>query len=261
MFLWTDASLSGYGAHTDSGTNIQGRWSEQESTLHINALELLAIRNALRSHMIPHQASIALSTDNQVAHYCLKNWGSNKSQILQQITLEIFQTCENKKLVISSQFIPGQMNATADALSRDLPAPNEWSIPITEFQSLTNIFFLPEIDLMATPFNRVCEKFISPYPHQEAEGVDFFMQDLTQWKRVYIFPPVKLIKRVLQRLQDFRGEVMLIAPIRPLLPWYPMLLSLARASRDLSEPPFQRTGERTFYLPHTGQNRFRAWIF
>ena len=46
--IFCDASGLGWGAHADESTT-NGRWSDSESSLHINALELLAIKHALFS--------------------------------------------------------------------------------------------------------------------------------------------------------------------------------------------------------------------
>ena len=46
----TDASNLGWGAHHEDQT-INGRWSNSEKTLHINCLELLAIKLAIKSFL------------------------------------------------------------------------------------------------------------------------------------------------------------------------------------------------------------------
>ena len=47
--LWTDASLSGWGAHSDEGHFCQGLWTKQEQGLHINTLEVLAVIRAIEA--------------------------------------------------------------------------------------------------------------------------------------------------------------------------------------------------------------------
>ena len=52
--LFTDASESGWGAHLDP-TQASGVWLAEETSLHINHLELLAVYNALiavRNHLV-----------------------------------------------------------------------------------------------------------------------------------------------------------------------------------------------------------------
>ena len=49
FFLYTDASHYGWGAHLEPTTlSFHGRWTENQSQLHINMLEMMAIRLALK---------------------------------------------------------------------------------------------------------------------------------------------------------------------------------------------------------------------
>ena len=52
LHLWTDASLSGWGAHTQ-GWQANGLWSADESLLHINFLEIRAVMMALLAFSPP----------------------------------------------------------------------------------------------------------------------------------------------------------------------------------------------------------------
>lgn len=71
---------------------------------------------------------------------------------------------------------------------------------------------------MATPMNHLLEVFVSPYDHPAAAATDFFMTDLGRWKNVYVFPPSRLISRVLRRLLEFNCHGVFVAPWRPLQP-------------------------------------------
>ena len=53
IFMWTDASEAGFGAHTHLGSFIQGPWNELDAGRHINQKEMLAITLALESTIIP----------------------------------------------------------------------------------------------------------------------------------------------------------------------------------------------------------------
>ncbi|KAK3893774.1 hypothetical protein Pcinc_002431 [Petrolisthes cinctipes] len=64
IHLWTDASLSGWGGHTLSHY-VSGTWDTNESTLHINCLEvrvvLLTIRSLNLSNCQLHQAKMQIN--------------------------------------------------------------------------------------------------------------------------------------------------------------------------------------------------------
>ena len=51
LTIFTDASNEGWGVSTNDQT-INGRWNESEKFLHINEVELLAIRNAVSSFLL-----------------------------------------------------------------------------------------------------------------------------------------------------------------------------------------------------------------
>ena len=76
LFLFTDASLVGWGAHM-SDLSASGLWSAYWQTQHINVLELRAVMLALKSfHQIIPNCHILLSTDNTtVAAYLNKEGG------------------------------------------------------------------------------------------------------------------------------------------------------------------------------------------
>ena len=66
--IYSDASTKGWGAH-DKHHTINGRWTEGETKLHINVLELTAIKFAIFS-LLPLQIGtkhLRVMTDNSTA--------------------------------------------------------------------------------------------------------------------------------------------------------------------------------------------------
>ena len=88
--IWTDASNQGFGAHSSSGLAIRGEWSLQESLLHINSKELLAVIKAVESELVPENRGVRVSTDNLPTFFAMKNQGSNKSENLQRLSKQLF---------------------------------------------------------------------------------------------------------------------------------------------------------------------------
>ena len=66
VIIFTDASEQGWGAHLGDITT-GGRWSEVESILHINVLELLAIYFSLKSLVKTSHQHVRIMTDNTTA--------------------------------------------------------------------------------------------------------------------------------------------------------------------------------------------------
>lgn len=118
-----------------------------------------------------------------------------------------------------------------------------------------------QIDLMATPQNTRLPHFISPFRHPEAVAVDFFMTDLSRWTQVYVFPPTKLLQKVLISLRPFKGHGVIIAPWAPKQPWFGELLALSLGRKPLLHPPQQVVQGRQVLLQSTSSCPFLAWNF
>ena len=83
MVIYTDASLSGFGgvALSSDGMDwvIAGRWSRIQHGLHINLLELIAVRKILfnSARIFLQGAAIDIVLDNTTAMYQLIKGRSN----------------------------------------------------------------------------------------------------------------------------------------------------------------------------------------
>lgn len=77
QFLYTDASSVGWGAHLEPvGHTCHGVWSEEQSVLHVNILEMLAIELALvQCSNFIHHSCVLLSTDNSTVVAYLRKQG------------------------------------------------------------------------------------------------------------------------------------------------------------------------------------------
>lgn len=262
VFLWTDASNYGYGANTDQGGSLRGIWNQDQKLLHINAQELLAVVIALQSDLIPSNSTVALSLDNTPAFFCIKNQGSSKSTTLQEISERLFEIIRDKNLRVSPSHLQGLRNVVADALSREGPSPTEWELQPDSFKEIqSRLPFLLEVDAMATHLNKKLPAFICPFPHPQAAGVDFFLTNLNQWRSLYLFPPVKIISRVLLKLNNFKGHGVIIAPWNASQPWFPLLNKLANKNFLLTLPPMQKIGEEVYTHHIQSSCPYHVWIF
>ena len=212
---WTDASLGGWGVLSDLGQSWSGRWTEQQSELHINVLELLTILMAVRLLDV-RDARLVLWCDNQTAISVIHKVGS-KSQDLHDLALDLLEECETRSLVLFPRHIRGAANVAADALSREEVLPAEWEVPREAFDLLQREHGHPlQIDLFASPLNNKLPLYCAPFPFPRAMAEDALAQDWNQFSQIYLFPPPNLYKEVANCLLRYRGGGVMILESDPI---------------------------------------------
>lgn len=226
FFLYSDASMAGWGATVDH-LQTHGIWSLKEMDSHINVLELEAVVRGLQEFQqyLSH-STVCVMSDNTTVVSHLNRQGGTHSRTLCDKTVALYLWSEQQNINLMSRFVPGRMNVTADMLSRKRQIlKNEWSIHPDILYRLWKTWDRPMIDLFATSLNNKLPIYFSPVPDEGAEGVDALLQD---WSKhlLYAFPPLALIRQVLNKVQKDQAEVILIAPCWPNQEWYPDLLAL-----------------------------------
>ena len=115
--FWSDASDVGWGAHLGSLT-ASGLWNPEQSTLSINARELLAVREGLlhfQSSLVGRNVSVFC--DNSTAVSYLRKEGGTRSPFLNSLTQGILRWAESISIRLVPQFITGSLNVLADSLA------------------------------------------------------------------------------------------------------------------------------------------------
>ena len=223
----TDASIVGWGCRVGLSLS-QGLWTLQERNLHINVLELRAIYRALSQNTpLLRGKVVALYGDNTTALAYIRHGGGTRSIDCFQEAREVLLLAETLQIQLIPRFIHGSENVIADSLSRPHQAPAmEWSLHPKICQKLWYLWGLPQVDAFATLLNAKLPLYFSPIPDQKAAGIDAFLQP---WEGLflYLFPPTKTLRRVLQKFRLSRGaRAILIAPCWPQQSWFPDLLDL-----------------------------------
>ena len=231
LVVQTDASLSGWGGVLGE-RSVSGLWSETESKLHINLLELRAVRKvflALRD--VLRGQSVRLEMDNRTAMtYILKQGGTVSSSLLFE-TWEFLLWCDQFSIQVFPVYIPGEENIRADALSRRILAPHEWMLDREIFGTISQLFGLFQVDLFASGATHQVPVFCSRIPDPIAIESDAFRLDWTD-RVLWAFPPIPLIPRVLQQLSTQPARLLvLLAPLWSAQSWFPVVL------RFLAMPP------------------------
>jgi hypothetical protein len=226
LIIETDASRKGWGAYCQ-GISTGGPWCLEEKRFHINCLELLAgslaIKTFTKGKMCAH---VKLLMDNAAAVAYINKMGGTHSQVLSNLALDLWEWCIRNKMEVSAQHLPGCLNVRADRESRHLLDSSDWKLDPAMFQLLVGKWGPLEIDLFASRLTYQLPQFVSWRPDPLAVHADAFS---INWKNIqgYAFPPFALIGRCLQQVINQEGDkLVLVAPVWPAQPWYPVLLRL-----------------------------------
>ncbi|XP_073409036.1 uncharacterized protein [Dendrobates tinctorius] len=194
----------------------QGKWSPREVTLPINVLEIRAILLALRAfHHLLAASHIRIQSDNATAVAYVNHQGGTRSAQAMREVAHILRWAEDTRSVLSAVHIPGVENWEADFLSRQGMDSGEWSLHPEIFCQICQRWRTPEVDLMASHLNTKVPNFMARTHDPRSLGADALVQDWSQFRLLYIFPPLPLIARVVRKIKQEGVPTILIAPDWP----------------------------------------------
>ena len=238
--LYSDASRSGWGAHL-LDQSASGLWSYQETSLHINILEMKALFLALLAFQdtTTDQRVTAMCDNSSVVAYVSKQ-GGTVSDSLCELTGQLLRWTEADKVLLEARYLPGQSNVLADLLSRrNQVLGTEWSLLPQVAKKIICTWGSPTIDLFATHLNVKLPLYCSLIPDPQAVFEDAFRHPWNHLN-VYAFPPFHLVERVVARVRETPNLSMtLIAPLWPEKSWFADLLLLL-TQPPLALPPWDR---------------------
>ena len=240
--IFCDASGLGWGAHDDC-TTINGRWSDYESGMHINSLELLAIQLALFSFAISLKGKkhVRVMSDNATAIAYINKKGGVKSMVCNDIAKVIWGFCMENNFHISAAHIPGKHNILADLAFQKFQDASEWMLNSKVFGYLTKGFGMPELDLFASRLNKQIPTYVSWLPDPGSVAIDAMT---IPWSGhyVYCFPPFSMMWPTIKKIERESDKALVICPCWPTQTWFARLLQLAIA------PPIE-ISSRHLHLP------------
>ena len=218
--------------------NQQGDMARRQGLTHF------ILKDDLRGTMLEPLA-IGCETDNKVV---LSSWGHLKTRsTTMAAALEGFQELLDERfLQVNMTFRSGlfmQHSRQTDAGSRMMSRWYNWRLRAGYREALLQYFQLhPEVmvDLFAEASTAQFRRFVSRNFHQDAEWLDAMSRQWTASNGklqatdvLWVFPPPKLIKKVLDKLraeQAFRLPVVLVVPNTPTTSWFLRLKQLWPAS-------------------------------
>jgi hypothetical protein len=228
MVICSDAAKTGgWGAVSYLGST-GGMWTKEEAALNINIQELLAAELAIKTFTKEVKpASIHMRIDNTCALSYIVKMGGTGSLPMIAITKRIWLYLLQHKITLTAEWIPTHLNTIADWESRNVRDSAEWKLCPQVFQAICQRLGNPGVDLFASRVSHQVARYFSWKADPGCLAVDAFRQD---WSRLrpYAFPPFCLISRVLGQVERQAVEEMIIVtPLWPSQPWYPILLSMA----------------------------------
>ncbi|KYN23503.1 hypothetical protein ALC57_04087, partial [Trachymyrmex cornetzi] len=241
--IFSDASLTGWGASCGE-RSTHGWWSSEDSSLHINALELNAAFFALKSLAADRQnCNILLRIDNTTTLAYINNFGSVRYPTLSDIARDIWRWCTNRNIYLFASYIASADNTVADRESRVTNLNTEWSLSTRAFNLLEERFGPFDIDLFASAINAKNELYVSWLPDPGSWEIDPFTLSWINFN-FYAFPLFILIPKVLRKIVDERATGVLLVASQP---WFPLFVRLL-ISEPLILPPLLTH----YYLPLLG---------
>ena len=108
--LTSDASKMGWGA-TLGLKRAQGLWTQTETALHINVLELKTALFALRTFTRDlRSCHVHMKIDNRTAVAYIQKMGGTRSARMLPVTQEIWKFALEKEIILSAEYLPGSQN-------------------------------------------------------------------------------------------------------------------------------------------------------
>lgn len=224
--IFSDASTTGWGVACGE-QRASGQWSVDEKARHINYLELLAAFFGIQIFAKNlSDCQVLLRIDNTTAISYINRMGGIQYPHLTEVTRNLWQWCEFRNLYVFASYIRSSDNQDADAESRRIHPDIEWELSPNAFQKIVNHFGYPDIDMFASRINNKCSKYISWHPDPGAYAVNAFTVDWSHFY-FYAFPPFSVILKSLRKIKSDKAKGIMVVPLWPSQPWYPIFKKLA----------------------------------
>ncbi|XP_071820912.1 uncharacterized protein [Apostichopus japonicus] len=244
------ASLLGWGAYCPSlESKASGQWSREEKHIHINVMELTAIKFGLQTLLQNTKCKhIRITTDSTTAVSYVNAMGGTHSLLCNQITKKAWLWAVKHQNWLSCAHIRGKVNIQADSLSRTFRNNTDWMLNKKGFQNIFKLWKQPVIDLFASRLNKQIDKHVSWKPDPNALFIDAFTFNWHDYF-FYAFTPFSLIGRVLQKIRSDKAKGIIIVPCWTTQPWSTKLSSiiidtprfLPKRKKPVITPSRQRT--------------------
>jgi hypothetical protein len=243
--LFTDASETGWGATLRRRRGrprwMFGWWSEDE--VEVNCLREVAavvktVKRAVQKHMIMKGEDVLIHSDNTAVVFNLHKKRSGWR--MRAAVKDFLKWLKAKRIRVQCAHVKGEVNVTADALSR-LSRSGDYSLRPGLLAKIEALFGVRvEVDLFATRRNRQCTRYATA-ENTDADDLDVIARNAMSipwagWVAL-IHPPIPMLPQCLAKIRTNGTTAILVAPrwrgapwmhsLRPLLVTRPIVLGPA----------------------------------
>ena len=226
-------------------SRLGGHWTPEETSNHINYLEMLAVLFSLKAfHKELSGKHVLVRIDNMTAVSDLGKMGTSHSKKRNDLTRTLWEWCLDNNMWLTTSHIPGKENTLADEESRKSRKETERTLDRGIFQeAVKHLDVEPQIDLFASRLNYQLRLFVAYQPDPEPFAINAFS---ISWKPYifYAFPPFSIIPKVLQKIQAEEATGLLVVPCWPTQPWWPSVMRLL-----VQKPLVLPKKRHTLFLP------------
>lgn len=210
-FVYSDASDQACGSFIQNeGKIFHQNWSPAEGKKSFTWRELKTVELALTSFAPTLQGKpVAWLTDN--ANVVSIVHAGSKVTELHHLALRIFHVCVSFGISLEMKWIPRNLNANADHLSRIIDI-DDYTINDDVFQMLDFKWGPHTVDRFACSYNAKLVRFNSRFYQPGAEAVDAFLQNW-EFENNWLLPPVSQIARVIAHSRVCKAEGTLVLPM------------------------------------------------
>ena len=226
--VYTDASNHGYGGYMLQRLDTiiaHGKFTPDEKHTSSTLRELLAVKHVLNSltEFLKHQVVLWHSDNINVVR--ILDVGSSKNH-LQDVALDIYQSCLTHDVRIIPKWIPREQNTFADSISKHSDT-DDWSIDDESFNYIQSHFGTFDVDRFAASHNNKVNRFNSRYHCPHTESVNSF---ISHWGSSFnwLCPPISLIGATIKHAKICNARGVLFVPEWPSSYFWPLLTSDGR---------------------------------
>lgn len=224
----SDSSGTAYGGHsTDS--RVAHSWEPELEGGHSTHLETTAAARVISEIIMEeglYDGVLLHRSDNTTAVSYLNKQGGRVPTISKEAEA-LWDFCLERGIILKATYVPGINLVEADFLSRMKNKDSELRLLQEDFARIQENFGTPEVDLFATRFNHLVDKFVTLHPDPKALGSDAFSMDWRTLGLSYAFPPFNMIGRILAKARREGNHMILVTPNWEGATWIPDLRNLA----------------------------------